>query len=264
MNERELYKLNKIRNERNKKNDTVAGRLLNYVVNSNRGDYSQSYLIQEAEAQELLDKVLSDTLIKEDPSNILSDDNITALKSSIVNSIYYPPKYPLDDEEMAFLLVNKENQSIRSIKVKNLFKKTQFSVAGFLKLASHVVFDIFSNIQISETDNSSIPFAFKIICCIIFTISSLIQGATINFDEKKCRILFELLNDEEGLLGINKNNFVNQMVNNYSDLFLNEQSVVDNLNELESLGCVGFKSNDDGESCVYIRESIICNSIQEQ
>ena len=230
MNEKNIFEINKKRNERNQKLDIAAERLLHCVVNSEQGEFSPIYLIQDAEAH-----------------------------------IYQAPEYPLGDEEVAFLAFNREDKKVRSAKLKNLFKKSQFSIVNFLMQISKTIMNLGSSLPQNETDNP-IPFIFKLICCVVFTTSKLIQDSTITFDEKYCTILFELLDNGNGLLGTNKDDFVNQLVQNHSTLFATVDSdkyptdidyTNDLIKDLVSLGCLGEKQNENREVLIFIKEKII-------
>lgn len=258
MNERNLYEINKIRNERNKKLDIAAERLSHCVVNSEQGAYSPIYLIQDAEAQELLDKVLSDSLMQKEQTRLLNIFDKDVLKKSIADSVYQAPEYPLGDEEVAFLSFNRDNETAKSVKLKNLFKKSQFSIVNFLKRISHTIFDAVSSLpSVGEDKDNVISSVFRLICCIIFTMSTLIQEMTIDFDEKYCKILFELLNDENGLLGINKDNFVNNLFTNNSVLFKDKEDIEKHIDKLISLGCVDIRQCENNEALIFIKEKII-------
>ena len=265
MNEKNIFEINKKRNERNQKLDIAAERLLHCVVNSEQGEFSPIYLIQDAEAQEVLEEVLENALIQNETTTPSETIDLSVLKTSIADSIYQAPEYPLGDEEVAFLAFNRENKKVRSAKLKNLFKKSQFSIVNFLMQISKTIMNLGSSLPQNETDNP-IPFIFKLICCVVFTTSKLIQDSTITFDEKYCTILFELLDNGNGLLGTNKDDFVNQLVQNHSTLFATVDSdkyptdidyTNDLIKDLVSLGCLGEKQNENREVLIFIKEKII-------
>lgn len=244
-----------MRNERNQKLDIAAERLLHCVVTSEQGEFSPIYLIQDAEAQELLKKVFNDKLIQSEQTSFSDSIDRNALKTSIADSIYQAPEYPLGDEEVAFLAFNRDDENVRSVKLKNLFKKSQFSIVNFLMQLSHSILELGS--YLTSPEDGSIPFIFKLICCIIFTMSSLIQQLKIDFDDKYCRILFELLNDDNGLIGTNKDVFVNKLFEKNSHLFNGINDINLHIDKLKDLGCLDEKKGDNDESLIYIKEKIV-------
>lgn len=257
MNEKTLYELNEIRNKRNSKLDIISERLSHCVVKSNQGVYSPMYLIHDYEASEVLNKTFSNEFISSCTElNNFNEQFNDSLKRSIADSIYQAPEYPLGDEEVGFLYIDKDDKEAKSIKIKNLFYKSQFSVVDFLKQISHIITNI-----ISETNNKdsehSVAFIIKCACGIIFNVATLIRNMTIKFDKKYFEIINALISNEYGLIGIDKNTFYNSLLSNNDIHFEDREELEDYISNLEKLGCIGFNVNNTGKEEIFLKEKII-------
>lgn len=257
MNEKTLYELNKIRNKRNSKLDIISERLSHCVVKSNQGVYSPMYLIHDYEAEEVLNKTFSNQFISSfSELNDFDEPFEKYLKSSIADSIYQAPEYPLGDEEVGFLYVDKENKEVKSIKIRNLFYKSQFNIVDFLKQISHIITDIISEIG-TEDNSNNVAFIFKCACGIIFNVATLIQNMIVEFDEKYFEILNALITNDYGLIGIDINTFCDSILSVSDTSFVDINELNDHIDKLEKLGCIGIKSNEDSTKRIFIKEKIV-------
>lgn len=252
MNQNDLFEITKIRCERNRKLDIAAERLSRYVVNSEYEMYSPTYMMQVAEAKEVINNVFDNELI--DHKEILSGYK-DEIQKSIADSFYHIPEKPLNDEEVAFLSMDYDNMVGESAKLSNLFKKSQFSVVNLLKGLSTLSTSIINTISDVNKKEEVISSIFKLICCIICTASSFIQDIKIELKEKDCKIIFALLEDENGLSGTKKDDFIKSLEEN--ELFDGIEDIVKHIEYLISLGCLGIKENKDHESLLFIKEKIV-------
>lgn len=253
MDAKKLYELNKSRQERNKRIDLASDRFSGCIVNGERGNYSTVYSIQINESNAVFEIVKEN--IEDFDNNIA--DIIDVFKKSLTDSISIITKHPISEEEVSFLFINNEKKDVKSVKFQNLFSKSQFSIVDFLKNISHIIANIVINLQDvdDEVKNKKILFIFKCVCCTIFTISELIQDLEINFDEKYSKILYSLIDDKNGFIGIDQNTFISDLLNKSNDLFNDKQDVQEHINTLVTLGCVQITDSED--KLIKLKEKIV-------